>query len=160
MQEIGLPLVELYALSEVLHTGDVGEIDAGRLRLLGRRDERMVSALGHNLDPAPIEAAVKSECALVAHVCAIGDRRPHIVALVTVHGDPGDPAALAAVQDAIGRANAKLSGPARIRRHVVLPDAWTPGGEELTPTMKLRRRAIAARHEERIDALYDSTPTG
>ena len=143
-----------------MHTGDVGEVDSGRLRLLGRRDERMVSALGHNLDPAPIEAAVKAECPLVAHVCAIGDRRPHVVALVTVHGDPGDPATLAAVQDAIDRANAKLSGPVRIRRHLILPDAWTPGREELTPTMKLRRRAIAARHAERIDALYAPTPTG
>jgi long-subunit acyl-CoA synthetase (AMP-forming) len=79
---------------------------------------------------------------------------------LAAHPVYGDPATLAAVQDAIGRANAKLSGPARIRRHVILPDAWTPGGEELTPTMKLRRRAIAARHAERIDALYASTPTG
>jgi long-chain acyl-CoA synthetase len=214
LQDLGLPLVELYALSEVLctmtrpgpgdlgtcgvplpgttvrladdgevlvrsvsatrgyhrrpaqtaalididgwvHTGDVGEIDAGRLRLLGRRDERMVSALGHNLDPAPIEAAVKAECPLVAHVCAIGDRRPHVVALVTVNGDRDDPATLAAVEDAIGVANAKLSGPARIRRHAVLSVAWTPGGDELTPTMKLRRRAIAARYAGQIEALYD-----
>ena len=50
-----------------------------------------------------------------------------------------------------------VAAPACIRRHVMLPDAWTPGGDELTPTMKLRRRAIAARHAERIDALYDST---
>ena len=52
-----------------LHTGDLGEIDArGRLRVLGRRDERMISTHGHNIDPAPIEAAIKAESSLIAHV--------------------------------------------------------------------------------------------
>ena len=140
-----------------LHTGDVGEIDEeARLRVLGRRDERMINALGHNIDPGPIETAVKAECPLIAQVCAIGDLRPYVVALVTLEGPADDPAALGAVDQAIRRANRKLTGPARIRRHLVLPDAWRPGGDELTPTMKLRRSAIHARYATQIAALYDN----
>jgi long-subunit acyl-CoA synthetase (AMP-forming) len=139
-----------------LHTGDVGEIDArGRLRVLGRRDERMINTLGHNIDPAPIEAAVKAESPLVAHVCAIGDRRPHVVALITLHRPPSDPDVFATIDDAVRRANEKLTGPARVCRHFVLTDVWTPGGGELTPTLKLRRGAVHTRYAEQIAVLYD-----
>ena len=139
-----------------LHTGDLGEIDArGRLRVLGRRDERMISTHGHNIDPAPIEAAIKAESSLIAHVCAIGDRRPYVVALITLHRPDGGPDVSRPIDDAVRRANEKLTGPARVRRHLVLADVWTPGSDELTPTHKLRRSAIHTRHADQIAALYD-----
>jgi long-chain acyl-CoA synthetase len=132
------------------HTGDGGEIDEqGRLVLRGRIDERMINVFGHNLEPDPIEAAIKAESPELGHVCVFGDRRPYVVALMTVGS-----ADAAEVSAAIERANARLPEPARIRRHVVLDDVWSPGGEELTPTMKLRRHAIAGRYADEIERLY------
>jgi long-chain acyl-CoA synthetase len=68
--------------------------------------------------------------------------------------DPGDPEVLARVQAEVDAANAHLSRVEQIKAFTVLEGDWTPGGEELTPTMKLRRRPIAARYAQEIDALY------
>jgi long-chain acyl-CoA synthetase len=77
------------------------------------------------------------------------------VALITLNRPDADASVLATVDDAVRRANHKLTAPARVLRHLVLPDAWAPGGDELTPTLKLRRRAIEARYAEQIAALYE-----
>jgi long-chain acyl-CoA synthetase len=77
------------------------------------------------------------------------------VALLTLHRSPGDASVFAAIDDAVRRANEKLTGAARVCRHLVLADVWTPGGEELTPTLKLRRGGIHARYADEIAALYD-----
>jgi long-chain acyl-CoA synthetase len=112
----------------------------------------MINVFGHNIDPAPIEAAVQAESPQIAQVCAIGDRRPYVAALVTLApgADGSD------VAPAIERANARLAEPARILRHLVLEDVWAPGGDELTPTMKLRRHAIRGRYATEIEALYST----
>lgn len=135
------------------HTGDVGTLDdEGRLRLEGRRDERMATSLGSNIDPVRIELALCNETPVIAHACVVGDRRPYLVALLTV--DPsrrdGDEDIAAAVE----RVNERLPEVARIRRFLVLDDTWAPGSNELTPTLKLRRKAIHQRYREEIAALY------
>ena len=131
------------------HTGDVGMLDAeGRLTLDGRRDERFATAFGTNIDPVRLETALRAECPSIAQACVIGDSRPYLVALITLQGDAG------AVADAVERVNAQLPETARIQRYAVLEDAWPPGGDELTPTMKLRRAAVHARYADHIEALY------
>ena len=135
------------------HTGDLGSFDErGRLALRGRRDERIISSFGHNVDPVSVETALKAETPLIAQACVIGDRRPYLVALLTLQPGAGEhPEAIAA---AVERANAKLPVPGRVLRHIVLDDTWAPGGDELTPTHKLRRHAIHARYAEQIAELY------
>ena len=139
-----------------MHSGDVGFIDdEGHLAIVDRIKELIISAAGKNMSPANIEAAIKSAGSVIACACAIGDGRPYNVALVTL--DPQvaeasrDPHAEVAEQ--IERANRKLARVEQIKRFAVVPD-WAPGGEELTETMKLKRRPIATKYAAEIEALY------
>jgi long-chain acyl-CoA synthetase len=142
-----------------LRTGDVGEFDEdGYLRIVDRKKELIVNAAGKNMSPANIEAAIKGASPLISQACVIGDARPYNVALITldleaVAGRPED-AISAELAAAIERANARLSRPEQIKRHLVLASDWEPGGPELTPTMKLRRRTIDERYANEIDSLY------
>jgi long-subunit acyl-CoA synthetase (AMP-forming) len=142
-----------------LHTGDVGELDEdGYLKIVDRKKELIINAAGKNMSPANIEAAIKGASPLISQACVIGDARPYNVALVTLDAEAtaglDDSATAAEVAAAIDRANARLSRPEQIKRHLVLPHDWQPGGNELTPTMKLRRRAISDRYAAEIDSLY------
>ena len=87
----------------------------------------------------------------------IGDRRPFNVALIVL--DPEASATVEAPEDAVAeaveKANDRLSNVEKVRRHKVLDSEWEPGGDELTPTMKLKRRPIAEKYAEEIDALYE-----
>ena len=142
-----------------LHTGDLATIDPdGSVRIVGRKKEIMINAAGKNMSAANIEAAVKSKTTLIAHVCAIGDRRPYVVALIVP--DPERVAALSAdavhaeVAGAVAAANESLARVEQIKRFFVIHDDWDAGGDELTPTMKLKRHAIADRYAREIEALY------
>ncbi|GAA1958301.1 AMP-dependent synthetase/ligase [Amycolatopsis minnesotensis] len=159
-----------------VHTGDIGAIDEdGYVRILDRKKELIINAAGKNMSPSNIENAVKVGCPLIGSVLAVGDRRPYVVALVTLdpdacaahaaeHGLPdASPAALAAdpevvamVEDAVGRANGKLARVEQVKKTAILPDVWEPGGDEVTPTMKLRRKPIATRYADRIEDLYSA----
>jgi long-chain acyl-CoA synthetase len=140
-----------------LHSGDIGAIDDdGHLRIVDRIKELIISAAGKNMSPANIEATIKSAGSAVGAVCAIGDGRPYNVALVTL-----DPAVAATVADPeaevaaqIERANERLARVEQIKRFAVLPVDWAPGADELTPTMKLKRKPIAEKYAAEIDALY------
>jgi long-subunit acyl-CoA synthetase (AMP-forming) len=157
-----------------LHTGDVAEIDDdGYLKIVDRKKELIINAAGKNMSPANIEARLKGSHPLIGQAVAIGDRRPYNVALIVLdpdaciafareHGlaDPS-PVALAddeqvreAVAAAVDEANSHLSRVEQIKRFQILPTEWEPGGLELTPTMKLKRRPIAERYAEEIVALY------
>jgi long-subunit acyl-CoA synthetase (AMP-forming) len=157
-----------------LHTGDIGEIDAdGYVKIVDRKKELIINAAGKNMSPANIENKLKAACPLIGIAVAIGDRRPYNTALIVL--EPGacaafavahgladaSPAALAgeaAVQQeilaGIERANARLSRVEQIKRHEILPHDWEAGGDELTPTMKLRRKPIAEKYAAEIEALY------
>ena len=112
------------------------------------------------MSPANIEATVKAAGSLIGYVCAIGDARPYNVALVTLDPDaaggrqPEDPDVLADVEGQIARANERLARAEQIKRFALLPGDWAPGGDELTPTMKLKRKPIAEKYAAEIDALY------
>ncbi|GLW99743.1 AMP-dependent synthetase/ligase [Microtetraspora sp. NBRC 16547] len=157
-----------------LHTGDVGSIDDdGFVRIVDRKKELIITAGGENISPANIESALK-EHPLVGQALAYGDRRPYAVAILTLDGEvaPGwaraqgiaftDFAELAehadvlkAVEAAVETANAKLARVQQVKRWRLLPVEWTPETEELTPSLKLKRRVIHAKYAELIDAMYE-----
>ncbi len=137
-------------------TGDVGALDEqGRLRIIDRKKEFLIDEHGHNTAPAPIESALKSACPLIGHICLVGEGRPYLAALVLLEPSElaADPTAQAQVADAIERLNASSDPRERIRRHTILIAPWLPG-EELTETLKLRRKRIAERHADTIAAMY------
>ncbi|MDO8189090.1 AMP-binding protein [Conexibacter sp. JD483] len=144
-----------------LRTGDVATIDDdGYLRIVDRKKELIISAGGKNMSPSAIEAAIKTRSPLIGHICVVGDGRPYNVALIVPDPDllgeraPGDEGVRAAIATAVQEGNASLSRAEQVKRFELLTDGWQAGGEELTPTMKLKRRAIEAKHAPAIEALY------
>jgi long-chain acyl-CoA synthetase len=149
-----------------MHTGDIGVIDAdGHLRIVDRIKELIINAAGKNMSPANIEMTVKAAGPLIGNVCCIGDARPYNTALITLDveaaaafGASGPPAEDERVRRAVAatveRANAQLSRVEQIKRFTLLDADWVPGGAELTPTMKLRRKPIAAIYATEIEAMY------
>jgi long-subunit acyl-CoA synthetase (AMP-forming) len=159
-----------------LHTGDIGELDSdGYLKIVDRKKELIINAAGKNMSPANIESKLKSSSPLIGQAIAIGDRRPYNVALITLdpdfapgwakkHGVEGDSVAdlaaseqvIAALQEGVDEANSKLSRVEQIKKFKLLEADWAPGGDELTPTMKLKRKPIADKYADEIEALYSS----
>jgi long-subunit acyl-CoA synthetase (AMP-forming) len=145
-----------------LHTGDVGALDEhGYLKIIDRKKELIISAGGKNMSPTNIEAAVKAASPLIGQAMAVGDRRPYVTALVvldpeyrTVVGD--DESIRTEVDMAIRRANTGLSQPEQVKRYTIVDGDWLPGGDELTPTSKLKRKPIAEKYSGVIDAMYDA----
>jgi long-chain acyl-CoA synthetase len=157
-----------------LHTGDIAEIDDdGYVTIVDRKKELIINAAGKNMSPANIEAALKSAHPLIGQAVTIGDRRPYNCALIVLDPDvcaafardqgveDASPAMLAhdervqaAVAAAVADANTHLARAEQIKRHTILPYDWEPGGEELTPTMKLKRKPIAEKYAAEIEALY------
>jgi long-chain acyl-CoA synthetase len=157
-----------------LHTGDIGEIDEdGYLKIVDRKKEIIINAAGKNMSPANIEAAIKSSSAMIGQACCIGDARPYNTALIVLdadfapqwakqHGIAGttlaelaaEPEVVAAVQAAIDAANGQLARVEQIKKFTIVAGDWLPGGDELTPTMKLKRRPIAAKYATAIEAMY------
>jgi long-subunit acyl-CoA synthetase (AMP-forming) len=154
---------EALAVDGWLLTGDIGEFDeAGYLRIVDRKKELIINAAGKNMSPANIEAKLKAASSLIAQAVAIGDNRPYNVALIALDPESlaargataDDPAVAAEIAKAVEAANARLSRVEQIKRYEVLSGEWVPGGEELTPTMKLKRRPIERKYEAEIEALY------
>jgi long-subunit acyl-CoA synthetase (AMP-forming) len=144
-----------------LHTGDVARIDDdGFVWIVDRKKELIINSAGKNMSPANIEARLKSSGPLIGQACVVGDRWPYNVALLVLDPDTGagldpeDAAVIGRVQAEVDAANEHLSRVEQIKRFRLLSAEWLPGGDELTPTMKLKRRPIAAKYAAEIDALY------
>ncbi len=157
-----------------LHTGDIGTIDAdGFLTIIDRKKELIINAAGKNMSPANIEAAIKSSSPLIGQACCIGDRRPYNTALIVLDADfapawaaqhdlgdrsvknlANEPALIEAVQQGVDTANTRLARVEQIKKFTIIPGDWLPGGDELTPTIKLKRKPIAAKYEAEIEAMY------
>lgn len=139
-----------------LHTGDLGAYVGERLSIVDRKKELIISAFGKNMSPSNIEFAVKNASPLIGQVCVVGDARPYVTALIVV--DEAVAATVddveAAVEAAIDEANGELSRVEQIKRYRILDREWLPGGDELSPTMKLKRRQIADKYRDVIDGMY------
>jgi long-chain acyl-CoA synthetase len=157
-----------------LHTGDIAELDEdGYIRIVDRKKEIIINAAGKNMSPANIESTLKGSSPLIGQVCVIGDGRPYNTALIVLDSDfapawaaqqgiadtdlpslARDERVRAAVQTGVDAANEKLARVEGIKKFVLVEGDWAPGGDEITPTMKLKRKPIAAKYADAIDALY------
>jgi long-chain acyl-CoA synthetase len=157
-----------------LHTGDIGQIDEdGYLKIVDRKKEIIINAAGKNMSPANIEAALKTGSPLIGQACCIGDARPYNTALIVLDADFApqwaaqnglegkdlaelavEPAVIAAVQAGVEEANKRLARVEGIKKFTIVQGDWAPGGDELTPTMKLKRRPISAKYAAEIEAMY------
>jgi long-chain acyl-CoA synthetase len=143
-----------------LKTGDIGELDEdGYLSIVDRKKELIINAAGKNMSPANIESTLKATSSLIGTAVVIGDRRPYNVALIVLDPEAaasfGDGSVEDAVAEAVAKANERLSNVEQIKRHTLLDTEWEPGGDELTPTMKLKRKPIAEKYAGEITALYE-----
>lgn len=158
-----------------LSTGDVVTVDDdGYLTVVDRKKELIINASGKNMSPANIENALKAASSLIGSAVAIADARPYTTALLVLdpealagQGFSGSPAELAAdervvrrVAEAVGVANARLSRVEQVKRFRILPVFWEPGADELTLTMKLRRKPVTTKYAADIDALYADPVAG
>jgi long-chain acyl-CoA synthetase len=154
-------------------TGDIGELDAdGYLSITGRKKEILITAGGKNVAPAPLEDRLRAH-PLVGQCMVVGDNRPFVTALITLEADGlthwqrmrhkeglrpaqlvADPDLLAELQKAVDDANSTVSRPESIRAFRVLPVDFTEESGHLTPSMKLRRAAVATDFAEDIEFLY------
>jgi long-chain acyl-CoA synthetase len=160
-----------------LHTGDIGRIDAdGYLSIVDRKKELIITSGGKNVSPANIEAELKS-LPLVGQACVIGDGRSYLSALLVLDPDvapvwarsqglaatglpalAADPVVRAELVRGVAAANQKFSKVEGIKRLAVLGAEWLPDSEQLTATMKIKRRGINVAHADLIDELYAAGP--
>lgn len=160
-----------------LATGDIGHLDgAGRLYVTDRKKEIIVNAAGKNIAPTAIEEKVAGR-GIIGQAVAVGDDRPYVVSVMTVdpvalaafaseRGIDGDAAQLvqhaeviAEAQRIVDAGNERLSRPEQIKRFALVADRWSVETEELTPTLKLRRRVVAARYADLIESIYAAPAT-
>lgn len=155
-----------------LHTGDLGEIDAdGYLRITGRKKDIIITAGGKNITPANLEEEIKQH-PLISQCVVVGDRRPYLVALVTLdqeeavkhaqeHGLPEDSGALAAepgvratIDSHVESVNERFARVEAVKKVRILSRDLTQADGELTPTMKVKRNVVAEKYRDEIEALY------
>jgi long-chain acyl-CoA synthetase len=155
-----------------LHTGDLGAIDEdGFIRITGRKKDIIITAGGKNITPANLETEIKQH-PLVSQCVVVGDRRPYLVALVTLdpeeaaayaqeHGLPEDPAQLAsnpdvraAIETHLAKVNEKFARVEQVKKIAILPHDLSQENGELTPTLKVKRAVVADKHQGEIEKLY------
>lgn len=156
-----------------LRTGDVGELDEkGYLKITDRKKDLIITAGGKNISPQELEGRLKF-APLISQAVIIGDRRPFLTSLLTLDPDIAptwakgqgiefddvtqlaeDPKVLAAVQAVVDKVNEGLSQVEKIKKWTVLPRDFTQDAEEITPTMKVRRKTINEKYGDQIDRMY------
>ena len=162
-----------------VHSGDIAEPGPhGQFKIVDRKKELIITSAGKNISPANLEALAKSS-PIIGQAVAVGDGRNFISVLVVL--DPqvapawakarginpgtmaelaGDPTVIAEIRRALTAANTHLSRVEQFKRFAILPAEWSPESEELTPTMKLKRRVIHSKYTPQIEAMYATPPGG
>jgi long-chain acyl-CoA synthetase len=141
------------------HSGDIGVIDeAGYLKITDRKKDLIVTAGGKNVAPQNLEGALKAACPFVSQVMVHGDKRPYLVALVTVNEETAKAApesdAKAIIQAAVDKLNTQLPSYETIKKIVVLPHDFSQESGELTPTLKVKRKFCSEKYKSVLDGLY------
>ena len=155
-------------------TGDLGAVDEdGFLTITGRKKEIIVTAGGKNVAPAVLEDQLRGH-SLISQAMVVGDARPFVGALITIDPEAfdgwkqrnskaadssvgdlvNDPDLLAEVDSAVKQANLSVSHAESIRKFRILPVDFTEDTGELTPTMKVKRKVVAEKFADDIDAIY------
>jgi long-chain acyl-CoA synthetase len=141
-----------------LRSGDLGSVDEdGFIHITDRKKDILVTAGGKNVAPQNLENALKTS-ALVSQALAVGDRRPYVAALVTLDPDQArglEPDELTArVQTVVDSVNTDRSRFEQIKRFAIIPREFTADEDEVTPTLKLKRRVVEAHFADEIERLY------
>jgi long-chain acyl-CoA synthetase len=155
-----------------LRSGDLGEIDEeGYLTITGRKKDLIITSSGKNISPENLESALR-ETRYIANAVVHGDRRPYLVALLTLDPDeapklaeelgvPPDPSSMAtdervraAIQRDVDAVNARFARIEQIKRFAILPRDLSQADGELTPTMKIKRPVVTERYAPELAALY------
>jgi long-chain acyl-CoA synthetase len=142
-----------------LHTGDLGELDGGGyLKITGRKKDIIITAGGKNITPANLETEIK-QSPLVSQCVVAGDRRPYLVALVTL--DPDETAKLdpgadirRMIGDHIERVNEKFARVEQVKNFAILDHDLSQETGELTPTLKVKRAVVVDKFADEIEKLY------
>jgi long-chain acyl-CoA synthetase len=162
-----------------VHSGDIAEIGPdGQFRIIDRKKELIITSAGKNISPSNLEALAKSS-PIIGQAVAVGDARNFISVLVVL--DPqvaplwakrqgiddmplsdlvDQPKIVEEIRRALSVANSHLSRVEQFKRFTILPTEWSPESEELTPTMKLKRRVIESKYRPQIEAMYANPPGG
>ncbi len=150
------------------HTGDIGEIDnEGFVKIIDRKKDIIVTSQGKNIAPQRVENLIKSKSSVIAHVVIVGERKPYLAALIaleptnakaftnnsTVSSLASHPALYQEVKAAISAANSSLASFEQIKRFHILDDEFTVGNQ-LTPTLKVKRKSCAKLYAKEIANLY------
>ncbi len=156
-----------------VHTGDIGTLDDdGFVAIVDRKKELIITSSGKNIAPSNIENLLK-ESPIIGHAMAVGDGRPYVVAVLTLDGEvapivaermgvaftdladlAGRPEIVAMAQAAVDAANERLSRPEQVKAFHLLGAEWTAESEELTPTLKLKRRVVNTKYSDVLERLY------
>ncbi len=145
------------------HTGDIGVIEDGFLRITDRKKDLIVTANGKKVAPQPIESALKAGSPLLAQVLVYGDKRPYCVALVTLSEEATkrfgadaatSPEVKSLLQKDVDAANSKLASFESIKRFAVLPNELTEAAGELTPKLSVKRKVVIEKYRSVIEDLY------
>jgi long-chain acyl-CoA synthetase len=155
-----------------LHTGDLASIDdEGFVSITGRKKELIITAGGKNITPVNIEALVKRN-PLVSQCVVVGDRKPYLVALITLDQEAlsrfaaeqgtldesatmtDSPVVREELEKHIEEVNSHFASVEQVKRFQILPADLSQEGGELTPTLKLKRPVISSKYEKEIEDLY------
>lgn len=155
------------------HTGDIGEIDSeGFVKIIDRKKDIIVTSQGKNIAPQRVENLIKSKSSVIAHVVVVGERKPYLVALIaleptlaqamvastnssniSIASFAAHPLIYQEVKNAINMANSSLASFEQIKRFHILDQEFIVGNQ-LTPTLKVKRKACAQIYAKEIAALY------
>ncbi|MBB6343637.1 long-chain acyl-CoA synthetase [Nonomuraea muscovyensis] len=171
----GLPEDTAEALKDGwLHTGDIGEVDSeGRLTITDRKKELIKTSGGKYVAPTYLEGRIKAACPYASHVFVHGDRRNYCTALITLdmevvrpwaqaEGLPLDAEALREhprmreeVERAVAQVNAEEASYATVKKFAILAEDFSVESGELTPSLKIKRKAVETRYGDTLDGFYD-----
>ena len=169
---LGMPeaTAEVIDRDHYFHTGDIGELDADSyLKITDRKKDLMKTSGGKYIAPQAIEGALKTGSELISQVVVIGDRRKYVAVLMTVVEAEAKKLTNAAtyaeaakhplvrqkIQEAIDKLNATLPSYETIKRFTILDHDFAQETGELTPTLKVKRKACTQKYKREIDAMYD-----